>query len=93
MKWISVKDKLPEEDSCVLITDGQFTAIQEFLDNGNGPKFDDVSYVEQALQLNNWEPATLGYCSSGSSTYIYHKDITHWMPFPDQEGNRWTINT
>jgi hypothetical protein len=30
MKWISIKDKLPETDSLVLITDGERVTIAEW---------------------------------------------------------------
>jgi len=74
MKWISVKERLPEHGAIVLITDGEDVHAGSLCFSGKHPfKFiqDDVSneftYYSESFIENAYIPNV----------------ITHWMPLPE----------
>lgn len=68
-KWISVKDKLPEEDDYndYLITDGKHCYVGHY-------RYD----------VDAWDNSKLGWIQGVSSDTgeTYGINITHWMPLP-----------
>ena len=68
MEWISIKDRLPEPNIGVLITDGHIIAVAEFRIPGYHDQFD--------LCCHGWE----GY--EWEFEFASNR-ITHWMPLPE----------
>ena len=76
-EWISVKDRLPQEDGSYLVTINSF----------NGCKYIDVRWFakdgeivdkyELAGQKNVW------YYYDSEWGYISIDSVTHWMPLPE----------
>lgn len=57
MKWISIKDKLPEKDSLVLITDGERVTIAEwYQEQGWGLAREDKAIGIFADTITHWMP-------------------------------------
>lgn len=70
-KWISVKDRLPEEGEEVLVFGQYLNDIPKVLGVRSRYKGD-----------QDWK-----YTWEGSDEWIYREDdVTHWMPLPSVEG-------
>jgi hypothetical protein len=67
MEWISVKDRLPEQNKYVLTYNFNTTWSL----NGNGSKCQILAYVEI-------DDGIYVFLSECGTSY----DITHWMPLP-----------
>jgi hypothetical protein len=75
MRWISVKDKLPEYPESVLVTGGN-RATDKISD------FYAVAYFDGTQWL--LDPFTIGYDSWDDETDICLLiEPTHWMPLPE----------
>ena len=75
-QWISVKDRLPENHSSVLIYSKHSGIVKSWFSNYNttyGTEFRD----KDRNILDPW------FCSSGSKQYSKTRgNITHWQPLP-----------
>lgn len=71
MKWISVKDRLPE-------TSGQYLVYTECGDMFNA-EFE-LHYGEFGSWYDCYHSDTLGFLDSEWTAY---DDITHWTPLPE----------
>jgi hypothetical protein len=71
MKWISVKDRLPEEYECVLV----FSSFNKSIAFASTLSWDDVNEC-------CWNLHSDGILSDVGSVGIDVKDITHWMELP-----------
>lgn len=70
MKWISVKDSLPEDEQHVI----------GFCSTGNNP----VLHVEPLLyQTYVKGDPSWAYLFAYNEGYDYATRVTHWMPLPD----------
>lgn len=68
-EWISVKDRLPDDDQCVLVIDRD--------SHTNGPmNIVSVIYNAECSLEYRWEIDH--FCESS-----YAGDVTHWMPLPE----------
>lgn len=67
-EWISVKERLPELEEGVLVTDGEEVAIARrwFLDRD-----------PSGIHWSSYQP-----CSSPECDFGFNDGITHWMPLP-----------
>jgi hypothetical protein len=72
MKWISVKDRLPEKYKKVIVTNGKQVCLHYKQSGWNfkGSEGDDL-FPLSCEQSESW------YCG------IEEGDVTHWMPLPD----------
>jgi hypothetical protein len=75
-EWISVKDRLPEEDGQYLVfqkhTYGTYTAVLRFAK--------DARKVDKYDFHRGWENVWYRYDSEWG--YLTIDDVTHWMPLP-----------
>ena len=76
MKWISVDDKLPDEDFCYVLVACE------------GGKIDVTFYSEDRELLKNYGNSYSRKCQGKLSGYFslshaYGYEITHWMPLPE----------
>ena len=76
-QWISVNDRLPEEDKAYLVTTNDFgnrqgVNIRWFAKDG-----ETVDEYELAGQKCVW------YFYDGEYGYVSTNSVTHWMPLPD----------
>jgi len=69
-EWISVKDRLPENNDDVLVTDGEDCAVLFFHKNDNKWK-----YGYGLLEAYNYDG---GACIEAET-----QGMTHWMPLPE----------
>lgn len=74
MKWISVKDKLPEQSGRYLIYDGDGHMYDCEFDECIGDN------GEFGFWQAHYDPYTLGYVDSD---WITNENVTHWMPLPE----------
>lgn len=65
--WIPIKDKLPEEDTPVLVTDGKIISVAQL------ELFGDRKSIW-------WD--IVGCEGVESESYFDHEKVTHWMPLP-----------
>jgi len=70
MEWISVKDRLPELDSHVLVTDGGDISTAVFLESS--PLYPGAPVQQFVRDCGGSEDWDLDYAI-----------ITHWQPLPD----------
>lgn len=82
MSWISVKDRLLDDDQCILMV---VQSEMQNVDYDTDEKIGD-QYVNQEIAI--------GYVSDGSlwinydqDNYYRVSDITHWQPLPEPPKN------
>ena len=72
MEWIDIKDKLPEDDSKVLVYESKF---------GKG-EYSAISFGYYYGGKWHWENSQSGVVEYYPNADYW--DITHWMPLPDK---------
>ena len=79
-EWISVKDRLPEEDGEYLVWFGnsildQYAEVRGFAKDG-----DTVDKYDLHNEKNVW------FHNDSEWGYFACRNVTHWMPLPSTEG-------
>lgn len=76
MEWISVKDRLPEDSGCYLVSiyddDGGSIVLEAWF-NAN------VNNINLFARFTGWQLLNEFY----DFTEQIRENITHWMPFPE----------
>ena len=75
-EWISVKDRLPEEDGSYLVTTNSFGDRQSVKLRWFAKDGEDVDAYDLAGQKDVW------YLYDSECGYVSIKTVTHWMPLP-----------
>ena len=75
-EWISVKDRLPEEDGAYLVTTNSFGDCQSVKFRWFAKDGENVDTHDLAGQKDVW------YLYDSECGYVSIKTVTHWMPMP-----------
>ena len=75
-EWISVKDRLPEEDGSYLVTTNSFGDRQSVKLRWFAKDGENVDAYDLAGQKDVW------YLYDSECGYVSVKTVTHWMPLP-----------
>ena len=75
-EWISVKDRLPEEDGSYLVTTNSFGDRQSVKFRWFAKDGENVDAYDLAGQKDVW------YLYDSECGYVSIKTVTHWMPLP-----------
>ena len=76
-KWISVEDRLPEEDGSYLVTTNSFGDRQSVKLRWFAKDGENVDAYDLAGQKDVW------YLYDIECGYVSIKTVTHWMPLPE----------
>ena len=76
-EWISVKDRLPEEDGPYLVTTNSFGDRQSVKFRWFAKDGENVDAYDLAGQKDVW------YLYDVECGYVSIKTVTHWMPLPN----------
>lgn len=75
-EWISVNDRLPEEDGAYLVTTNSFGDCQSVKFRWFAKDGENVDTHDLAGQKDVW------YLYDSECGYVSIKTVTHWMPLP-----------
>lgn len=82
MEWISVKDKLPENNNYVLVADFNFTPTEGLeADNYFIGYWDGENWFADANET--FVRVCAGWNGGIISSDVNQQDVTHWMPLPE----------
>ena len=79
-EWISVDDRLPQEDGAYLVTTNSFGDRQSVKLRWFAKDGENVDAYDLAGQKDVW------YLYDIECGYVSIKTVTHWMPLPSTEG-------
>lgn len=82
MKWISVKDRLPEECDWNLVLDKErgVWGVAKF--NNDNWEFYDEDSINKFGMVDGRKIGSCGFINEKCDA-LYSRQITHWMPLPE----------
>lgn len=71
MKWISVKERKPENEQAILVFDRKSKEVWKAL----------FVFYSKPIYSEEWQTVPYDCCNLTGNKYL--KNVTHWMPLPE----------